>query len=513
MKRDFRGFVCALVLAALVTTQAVAADDIAQRIDIAANGGKVILTIDNEVHFVPAGLDENIAATRVPAYTGSQRVVSLHPANGGVVTLFDGGDAYFSADGMNLGGGGGTVKSYSGSQRILGLYSVAGGVVTWFSGGGVYFSPTGTSIGGGESTIHAYEGTQQVVGLHEIEGVLQTRFSGGGVYASSTGTHLGGGGSSVTLPHWVDVSDTNGFGPRDSARGIEFDGKLWLSGGFYAGAYSYYDLWYSADGLDWQSTGISSTPLTSPPEDAVYPPYNPLLKVGADLFAIGSSVWHSFDGLDWTLHSSSGPTHATEDTFAFHLADRFVFLHTQYGRVYTSQDGVHWSQEPDIPGFQGRCGALVTQAQGRIWVMGGGACNYSTFYDDIWYSSNGIDWTQVPDVSSGQPKKLEWSARMWPCVTVSPAGTLWMFGGFVLDGSSGQNLNDVWYSKDGLSWHQTRLSGPTDNWRHAPTCYSQIDKGRIIVAGGKGAKSPSNDDARTLNDLKILIVPVDDLLP
>lgn len=515
MKRDLVRLAGILMLVGTAAADAAAADDsdIAQRIDIATNGGKLILTTSNEPYFVPMGGDETATASRIPAYTGSQHVVIVRPANGGVVTLFDGGGAYFSADGLNLGGGGGTVRAYDGTQRILGIYAAGGGVVTHFSEGGVYFSPTGTQLGGGGLTVRAYEGTQRVVALKEVQGGVQTRFSGGGVYGSSTGTHLGGGGATVSLPYWEDVSSYSAFGRRDSARGIEYEGRYWLSSGFYGGPYNYYDLWYSDDALTWTSTGVSAGPFTEAPADATYPPYSPLVKSDDGLYAVGASVWRSPDGLTWSLISSQGPARATEDTFAFHHAGQFVFLHTQYGQVYSSTNGIEWSAPILIPGFQGRCGALVTSAQGRLWMMGGGACSYGAVYDDIWSSEDGVEWTQVLDDATGQPKKLEWPGRMWPCVSVSPTGVMWMFGGFVLNNGSGQNLNDLWYSKDGVTWTQARTSGTNSNWRHAPTCYSQIDQGRIVVTAGKGGDDPSNDLARALNDVKIIRVPVDELLP
>lgn len=101
---------------------------------------------------------------------------------------------------------------------------------------------------------------------------------------------------------------------------------------------------------------------------------------------------------------------------------------------------------------------------------------------------------------------------MWPCLSKSETGTLWLFGGYTPHESNGVNLRDLWYSKDGLSWKQLVLINPIIPWRHAPTCYADLEPNKLIVVGGKAGWVPANSRARVWNDVSVIRLPAEKFL-
>jgi hypothetical protein len=158
-----------------------------------------------------------------------------------------------------------------------------------------------------------------------------------------------------------------------------------------------------------------------------------------------------------------------------------------------------------------RCGAATILAFGKIWLFGGGDCGYSNVRNDIWSSEDGINWTEA--TVDGSPKPAEWPARMWPCLSRSESGTLWLFGGYSPLESNGVNMKDLWYSKDGVSWKQLSFINPTVPWRHAPTCYADLEPNKLIVVAGKTGTVPSNAKAAVRNDVSVIRLPTEEFLP
>lgn len=502
-----------LLLAALpvLTAPGVAraqSPEVVRKIDVLSNGGRVTVLSDGTAWFAASGAPPDSLGVR--AYAGSQAVVQAAGAGGGVVTLFSGGGAYFSPDGMNLGGGGLSIAAYTGRQRVVRLAAVNGGVVTQFDGGAAYFSPDGRNLGGGGSTVRAYAGTQSIVELEEIPGAVRTRFSGGGVYISPDGRNLGGGGATLRTPAWHRFRESAEFGPRDSAKGLRQGSEMYLSSGFYRSpATSYSDLWRSRDdGATWELMAGYVQPMDVPPAD-FYEPYSPIRPAAGGLIAVGSQVWSSGDGKTWAP-ISPGPVRASEDVFAFVFDGRYVLINTYYGRVHTSPDGLVWDAGTTIPGFERRCGAAVIAAFGKLWIQGGGRCDYSGFFDDIWSSSDGVTWAQEMSTGTSAPLAVPWQGRMWPAVCRDDE-TLWMIGGFRIDGDARSNLADIWYTRDGLEWKPLAAAGSTagapPSPRHAATCYLRAQQKRLVMVAGKGGPDGNNDRARVLNDVWSLELP------
>jgi hypothetical protein len=538
-------------------------------IDIrAVNAGVDALLSDGSAYFSPDGMNLGGGGSTVHAYSGTSKIASLSSVGSGIDVVFaNGGGAFYSPDGLNLGGGGTSVSIYSGQGEILQIVPVGTGdaVVTLFHGGSAFFSPNNRDIGGGGSTVAAAPSAHSsITGLVEVGGGVLTVFANGEVYLSPDGQNLAGGGATVLVPAW-DTSLANGpFAPRDSAAGTQFAGHLWLSGGYNNPTYtdscfatcSFFDLWSSTDstGTSWNSTPSFATATSPNPRDAsavtnngvqdvpvptdFYDAYSPIVVWNSRLWAIGRTVWSSSDGVTWdrqnladgvTAAPGPAPLRAGENSRAVVLGASLFFLQPDAGAVFSTTDpnAVSWTSLGTIPGFTPRCGAAVFVLLGKIWIEGGGACDYSQTFNDIWSSADGVTWTH-------SALDARWSARMWPCVASGSDGIMWLAGGYAPtdwnDASGtvtvryGANHSDVWYSKDGVNWRQLKADngsalpdGTALEPRHAPTCYvaagSSAGTNSLVVIGGTSSPNPDGASAAVVNSIRALPLPATAALP
>jgi hypothetical protein len=528
---------------------------------VAVNGGVDALMSDGTVFFSPDGQNLVGGGGTVRAEKGGD-IASLTPIGSGVdAVVADGGFVYYSPDGLNLDGGGGSVSAYPGGTTVSQIVPTGTGnaVLVLFADGRAFYSPDNRNLGGGGNTTAATT-TGDVARVVKVGGGILAQSSDGHVRLVEDGQQLDSGG--VAVESWVTLEDAP-FAPRDSAHGAVFAGRLWVSGGFSipssvpgcTSTCSYYDLWSSTDlsGTSWNTSPSFATATEPNPRDLVgtpddglegvttptdfYDAYSALVVWNGELTAIGATVWRSADGVSWhrdVLHDGATPAPgplpvaATENTRALLLGNAVFVIQTDSGEVYRSTDASAstWTDLGPIAGFAPRCGPVAFVLQGRIWVEGGGACDYSRVYNEIWSSADGVHWTQ-------SPTSADWSARMWPCVAASPDGVMWLATGFAptdWNGSSGSpvvrygaNHSDAWYSRDGIHWQQFKADLgsqlPDDGVlepRHAPTCFvtgDAVSGLNLLIVAGSGGRDPSGANARTLNSIRTLPVPTANLLP
>ena len=537
-----------------------------QMLDVVAVGGGVdALLSDGSVYFSPDGKNLGGGGSTVRAYSGSAQIAALAPVAGGVDAIFaNGAGAYYSPDGLNLGGGGNSVRIYAGQADILQIVAVGTGeaVVTLIQGGSAYFSPNNRDIGGGGSTVAAANAS--IKALVKVGGGVLAEFSGDSVYLSPDGLNLGGGGATVLVSAWNASSGNGPFGPRDSAPGAQFAGHLWLSGGYSSptnsnscfATCSYFDLWSSVDptGTSWNAAPSFATASSPVPRDDTaganlgvqdvpaptdfYEAYSPIVVWNQRLFAIGMGVWSSADGSQWArqtladgVTAAKGPLpfRATENSRSLVLGSSLFYLQPDTGEVYSTTDpsAAAWNTLGTIAGFAPRCGAVAFVLDSKLWIEGGGACDYSHVFNDIWSSSDGVSWTQ-------STKAAEWPARMWACVAPGSDGAVWLAGGYAptdwndVGGTVaprvGANHADVWYTKDGATWRQFKADSgsalpdsATFEPRHAATCYSVAGSSAatrsLVAIGGTGGTDPNDENARVLNSIRTLALPPAAQLP
>lgn len=521
--------------------------------------GIVALLSNGSAFFSPDGENLGGGGASITAYSGATPISYIVSIQGGIDAAFNAGQSVtFSPDGLNLGGGRNTVTAYSGGTAVTQIVTVGTGVVALLKDGSAYFSPNNRDLGGGGFTVSAAE--SPVTRLVGVGGGVLAELQNGSVYLSPDGLNLAGGGSTVAVAEWNTSWPNAPFGPRDSAHGVEFQGHLWLSGGFddpggdsCFSTCSYYDLW-AADlaGTTWNSTPSFATATSPDPRDATpvvnngvqdvatptdfYDSYSAIVVWNNRLFAIGSTVWSSANGTDWSRDNlpdgtaAPGPlagSRATENSRAFVLGSTLIFLQPDSGEVYSTVDptAATWTDLGAIPGFTRRCGETAFVLLGKLWIEGGGACDYSAVYNDIWSTADGVTWTRS-DTSAA------WPARMWGCIASGSVGDIWMVGGFwptdwTKTGSTiatryGANHSDVWYTKDGVNWRQFKADFGADlpdgsalDPRHAATCY--IDAAAtgqsFMVTAGSAGSTPNVANERVSNTVATLSVPAAAALP
>jgi hypothetical protein len=155
--------------------------------------------------------------------------------------------------------------------------------------------------------------------------------------------------------------------------------------------------------------------------------------------------------------------------------------------LWSSTDGRSWTMECEAAPWSARqLFANVVVHDGQLWVLGGGITSYHPFraYSDVWRSPDGQSWTRVTEAAP-------WPARIWSSA-VSYRGRLWLFSGFRSE-PDWTNLDDVWYSADGQTWH-CLATAHVWSARHEVSPYVHQD--RLWVVAGNAW--PLQDDAWSL---------------
>ena len=153
-----------------------------------------------------------------------------------------------------------------------------------------------------------------------------------------------------------------------------------------------------------------------------------------------------------------------------------------------------WTQKTASAGWAPRTyQSSVVMPDGSIIFMGGGGTSNNN-YNDVWRSKDdGATWTQVDTSSSSSM----WTPRYGQSSVVMPDGSIVLMGGDQ-NPSSGAPLNDVWRSTDeGATWTEVNTS-PGWSPREVFSSVAMPD-GSIVLMGGMGTNDVwrSTDDGKT----------------
>ncbi len=269
---------------------------------------------------------------------------------------------------------------------------------------------------------------------------------------------------------WVKVTDAAAFSPRDTAEDAVFDGRMWLSNGYYHGNVLYRDLWASTDGLTWAKI-LDNTP---------YDGYSEMAVFDGKLWAVKSSVWCTEGGVVWRQVLDKTPF-GERGYGELVVHDGKMWQLGSGADVWNTADGIHWTCVCNEAPYGDRAASAVVVHDGKLWLMGGrlrgentppdkGYKQYTTF-NDIWCSADGANWARVVE-------HAPWSPRMW-FIAKEYAGEIWIVGGY--DNANAANLGDVWHSADGQDW-KAFAPETTFSPRHEPTLYV-YDHSLWVVAG------------------------------
>jgi hypothetical protein len=313
-------------------------------------------------------------------------------------------------------------------------------------------------------------------------------------------------GYSVLIDSFAD------FGPRDSAKMIKLENKLLLISGWYRYFSSYQDAWISEDGAQsWDLQSGNIHPLNNKLIDPIYyedpllpKPYSPIVSFGNSILAISGDglVWKSLDiGKTWQILSYSGPMTPLFDSLSLVvLKNKLILNSIDSGIVWLSDDGITWSRN-SMSGIELLGSSTLVQSQEKLWIFGGSPLatgDYGPHNLYVWVSDDGISWAKVQ--AGGTEIKVPWVGRNWACSVVDPMGNIWMLAGY--NSQSQKNLNDVWYTKDFITWNKVLqpISKSYDPM-HAPVCAYLDSNKAILLASGKGGMSPDNNLAATTNSI------------
>ncbi len=221
------------------------------------------------------------------------------------------------------------------------------------------------------------------------------------------------------LPHFHDVWSFNGvtwreeskaaaWPPRRSMSVADFQGKLWMMGGWSPISGYRSDVWTSTDGATW-SLATSS---------AAWPP-----REGQTIAVFNGKLW-MMGGVDF---------------------DKRINYHD----VWSSSDGLNWELATTSAAWSGRYDQAVEVFDGKLWLTGGVALG-GMGQSDVWSSADGTTWTLVTATAP-------WGKRHGLAL-LNWHDYLWIVSGW--DTTLGQGSPEVWFSKDGLNWQETESAPP-----------------------------------------------------
>ncbi len=292
---------------------------------------------------------------------------------------------------------------------------------------------------------------------------------------------------------WTAMTEEAEFAPRDGAGLLAFKGRIWLLGGWNPHDREHFpeicnsEVWSSADGRTWRLENPQA-----PWEGRHCAGYvvhdGRMWIVGGDANRghYQNDVWVSDDGVNWQMVTDDVPwgPRVLHHTVAFdgriwvmggQTLPQFAPAELAYfNDVWCTEDGRTWTRVLEHAPWSERGmigGSCVLN--GRIWLLGGGT--YDTeerpqrlFYNEVWSTADGVNWELHTDAAPWEPRQYHevaaWDGRMW-----------------VMEGYEGRgNRNDVWYSEDGVTWHEL----PGTPWlpRHAASV-CVFDDALWVVAG------------------------------
>jgi|GEM_PF-1937246 len=303
---------------------------------------------------------------------------------------------------------------------------------------------------------------------------------------------------------WTQLSASAAFPARDGAGALVKDGRMWLLGGWNPLIPGYYplvtsnDVWSSSDGIEWRNDvpNAPSPDMWEARHTAGYTILGDAMYVlGGDLNQghMQPDVWRSTDGSAWTRILAAAPWGERVLHITATLGDHIFVMGGQtlpqfggppetafYNDVWRSPDGITWERIVEHAPWSAR-GQIGGQAvlAGEFFILGGGT--YDTpavptrlFHNDVWSTPNGTDWTQ-------RLAEAPWVSRQYHDVAAYD-GRVWVLEGY-REGIG--NLQDAWYSNDGVSWYEVRDTP----WapRHASSIF--VFGGGLWVVAGNNMES------------------------
>lgn len=168
----------------------------------------------------------------------------------------------------------------------------------------------------------------------------------------------------------------------------------------------------------------------------------------------------------------------------------FVSVSDFFNDVWSSSDGVTWTQRSAEAGWSPRAGLSAAVFKGELYVIGGsfqddaaivGGPPMREYFNDVWKSADGATWELCTDDPPFAPRA--------GAVALAKGDYLYLFGGetgFLCDPLPFCTLpyfNDVWRTRDGIEWE---LVTPAAEWAPRPGHQVVVVDDRFLLFGGFG---------------------------
>ncbi len=260
---------------------------------------------------------------------------------------------------------------------------------------------------------------------------------------------------------------------------LTYNNKMWVIGGLRGdGDTIRGKVYYSSDGINW-FCATESAPWRLRLDHTSVVFNNKMWVIGGEKLHhhCMNDVWYSSDGINWFCATESAPWQPTFWHSSVVFDNKiWVIIGTQPGAVWYSSDGINWTCALDSAPWGPRGWHASVVFKNKIWVIGGYAARGDTAHNvnDVWYSSDGINWFCATESAGWKPRE-EHTALVF-------RDTIWILGGRLdLMGPNDTIYDDVWYSSDGINWFcATESAGWGGRCFHASTVYND----RLWLIGG-----------------------------
>jgi leucine-zipper-like transcriptional regulator 1 len=319
--------------------------------------------------------------------------------------------------------------------------------------------------------------------------------------------------SSLANP-WIVATKSAEFPARMFHTSVVYGNRMWVIGGVGDQYHPLNDVWYSTNGINWTQATASAEFL--PRDSATSVVYdNKMWIIGGRTYGKNRSqmslndVWYSTNGVNWTEATASAEFSPREEAVSVIFdnkmwviggirIDIIPYNYTELHDIWTSTDGVHWTEVNASPALPSRHYATSLVYDDKIWVIGG--FNYLNIpVNDVWYSTDGNHWS-VANNSAAFIKRIGTSSVVYN-------NKMWLLGG---DGTTGGEddyrlCNDVWVSTNGVNWtlvnggineNGETSSGFTPRAYHTSAVYDN----KIWVIGGDIDNRIVNRSIQVTND-------------
>ncbi len=281
---------------------------------------------------------------------------------------------------------------------------------------------------------------------------------------------------------WQNVSQDLPFTNRDGSGLLNYNGKMWLLGGwdppYHDPTYTHSEVWSTTDGLNWTFETTAPWPGRHCSGWLVHD--NAMWVVGGDPQSGAlRDVWKSTDGINWTQILDTIPEFSPLRTMhmmasingnMFNFGGQQIeYVNENLNQIWRSTNGLDWTQLPDAPWKpRGMMLNSCVDNQDTLWLLGGGRLNDRRCYNDVWKTGDGTNWELVLATAP-------WQSRYWHNVAWYD-NKMWVICGIV----NQTDNNETWYSSNGIDWYE--LKQPKYSARHAASV-TVYDNALWLMAG------------------------------